>query len=115
MVVVLPAPLGPRNPVTVPGRTVKLRPSRAVTAPKRFVSRSTSITTPPPGTRRGTRGPAATPGAVTGATIGAPIGAAAGAVTGVSGPGGTLPKIRYARPPHGIARQMIGAQAHFGR
>ena len=33
MVVVLPAPFGPRKPVTCPGRTVKLRPSTAVTEP----------------------------------------------------------------------------------
>ncbi len=44
IVVLLPAPLGPRKPVTWPGRTVKLRPSTAVTAPKRLTSRSTSIT-----------------------------------------------------------------------
>src|SRR5690606_31231397 len=42
-VVVLPAPLGPRNPVTVPSRTEKLRSSIAVTAPKRLVRLSTSI------------------------------------------------------------------------
>jgi len=41
-VVVLPAPFGPRNPVTVPGRTAKVRSSTAVTAPKRLVSRCTS-------------------------------------------------------------------------
>src|SRR5215831_19893486 len=101
MVVVLPAPLGPRNPVTVPGRTVKLRPSRAVTAPKRFVSWSTSITTGPPGTRRGTRG-AAAPGIACGAAAGTAAeagtaaggGTAGGAGTGMPGPGGTLPKIR---------------------
>ena len=33
MVVDLPAPLGPRNPVTMPGRTVKLRSSTAVVGP----------------------------------------------------------------------------------
>jgi hypothetical protein len=33
VVVVLPAPLGPRNPVTRPGLTVKLRPSTASVAP----------------------------------------------------------------------------------
>ena len=43
MVVVLPAPFGPRKPVTRPGRTVKLRSSTAVTAPKRLLSPSTSI------------------------------------------------------------------------
>ena len=43
MVVVLPAPFGPRKPVTCPGRTVKLRSSTAVTGPKRLVSPSTSI------------------------------------------------------------------------
>jgi hypothetical protein len=43
MVVVLPAPFGPRKPVTWPGRTVKARPSTAVTAPNRLTSWSTSI------------------------------------------------------------------------
>ena len=33
IVVDLPAPLGPRNPVTMPGRTVKLSPSTAVWCP----------------------------------------------------------------------------------
>ena len=32
-VVVLPAPFGPRNPVTAPSRTVNDRSSTAVTAP----------------------------------------------------------------------------------
>jgi hypothetical protein len=42
-VVVLPAPFGPRNPVTIPGSTSKLTPSTALTAPKRFRSERTSI------------------------------------------------------------------------
>ncbi len=33
MVVDLPAPFGPRNPVTIPGRTVKVRPSTASLSP----------------------------------------------------------------------------------
>ena len=33
IVVDLPAPLGPRNPVTTPGRTVNESPSTAVFAP----------------------------------------------------------------------------------
>ena len=33
IVVDLPAPFGPRNPVTVPGRTSKLRSSTAVVGP----------------------------------------------------------------------------------
>jgi hypothetical protein len=40
----LPAPFGPRKPVTCPGRTVKLRSSTAATEPNRLLSRSTSIT-----------------------------------------------------------------------
>lgn len=44
MVVVLPAPFGPRNPVTCPGRTVKERWSTAVLSPYRLVSSLTSIT-----------------------------------------------------------------------
>ena len=43
IVVVLPAPFGPRKPVTRPGRTVKDRSSTAVTGPKRLLIRSTSI------------------------------------------------------------------------
>ena len=42
-VVVFPAPLGPRNPVTLPIGTSKLKRSTAVTAPKRFESPRTSI------------------------------------------------------------------------
>ena len=42
-VVVLPAPLGPRNPVMRPGSTVNVRSSTAVRSPNRFVSRSTSM------------------------------------------------------------------------
>src|ERR1700748_1352930 len=37
-VVVLPAPFGPRKPVTVPARTSKLSPSTAVTGPYRLTS-----------------------------------------------------------------------------
>jgi hypothetical protein len=33
IVVVFPAPLGPRKPVTIPGRTVKLRSSTATVSP----------------------------------------------------------------------------------
>ena len=42
-VVVLPAPLGPRNPVTAPSRAVKLRSSTAVTPPNRLDSPLISI------------------------------------------------------------------------
>jgi hypothetical protein len=42
-VVVLPAPFGPRKPVTRPGRTVKLSPSTAVTGPERLLRPLTSI------------------------------------------------------------------------
>ena len=48
-VVVLPAPLGPRKPVTDPGSTVKLRSSTARTVPKVLVSPVTSTRT---GSRR---------------------------------------------------------------
>jgi hypothetical protein len=50
MVVVLPAPFGPRNPVTLPGRQVKLT-SLMPAAPKRLVSSLISImlTTMPAG------------------------------------------------------------------
>src|ERR1039458_7307013 len=42
-VVVLPAPLGPRNPVTEPGSTLKLRSLTAWTEPKCLVSPRASI------------------------------------------------------------------------
>ena len=84
--VVLPAPFGPRNPVTVPGRTVKLRSSTAVTGPKRLVSRSTSITIGSAGRRRGARGAPVPP-------PGAPGGAGSGGA-GAAGPVPSLPKIR---------------------
>src|SRR5579875_1651559 len=41
-VVVLPAPLGPRNPVTRPGSTVKVRSLTAATLPNRLLSPRTS-------------------------------------------------------------------------
>src|SRR5260221_45016 len=43
MVVDLPAPLGPMNPVTSPGRTVKVRSSTATMRPYRFVRPRTSM------------------------------------------------------------------------
>jgi len=43
MVVDLPAPFGPRNPVTTPGSTTKLSPSTAVLSPYRLVKPSISI------------------------------------------------------------------------
>src|SRR5579859_7440913 len=43
MVVVLPAPFGPRNPVTRPGSMLKLRSSTAVLSPYRLVRPCTSI------------------------------------------------------------------------
>src|SRR3954468_22495296 len=45
-VVVLPAPFGPRNPVTTPGRTENVRSSSAVTAPNLLVRPTTSIRCP---------------------------------------------------------------------
>src|SRR5690349_17047532 len=55
MVVVLPAPLGPRKPVTRPGWQVKLTSSTAVNAPYFFVRPSTvimGVTLPQKGERR---------------------------------------------------------------
>ena len=43
IVVVFPAPFGPRNPVTMPGRTVNVRSSTAVLSPYRLVSPRASI------------------------------------------------------------------------
>ena len=48
MVVDLPAPLGPRNPVTVPGRTVNDRSSTAVVLPYCLVRPMASIMVCPP-------------------------------------------------------------------
>src|SRR4051794_31500874 len=45
MVVDFPAPLGPRNPVTIPGRTVKDRASTASFSSYLLVSSRDSITT----------------------------------------------------------------------
>src|SRR6478672_3202221 len=42
-VVLLPAPFGPRKPVTAPGRTSKLRSFTAATFPKRFDRPRTEI------------------------------------------------------------------------
>ena len=47
MVVDLPAPLGPRKPVTWPGRTSKLRSSTAVVVPYRLVRPWASIIASP--------------------------------------------------------------------
>src|SRR4051795_11424040 len=46
MVVVLPAPLGPRNPVTIPGSMVQVRSSTARVSPNTLVSPANSIITP---------------------------------------------------------------------
>ena len=84
IVVVFPAPLGPKNPVTCPGRTVKLRASTAVTGPKRLVNWSTSITTGLAGTRWASSGPLAA----------IPACPAAGAFHGMLAAGRAFPKIR---------------------
>src|SRR5687767_8439567 len=54
-VVVLPAPFGPRKPVTEPGATEKLRSETARTSPKDLVRPRTST---PTGSTRGTAGAA---------------------------------------------------------
>src|SRR4051812_41680732 len=46
MVVVLPAPLGPRNPVTTPGSMVQVRLSTARVSPNTLVSPANSIIAP---------------------------------------------------------------------
>ena len=43
MVVVLPAPFGPRKPVTVPGSTLNDRSLTAILSPYRLLSPRTSI------------------------------------------------------------------------
>jgi hypothetical protein len=45
MVVLLPAPFGPRNPVTTPGRILKPRSLTAQAAPYRLVRPLTTIIT----------------------------------------------------------------------
>ena len=52
IVVLLPDPLGPRNPVTLPGWTSKLRSSTARVRPNRLVMLRISITTRPTVARR---------------------------------------------------------------
>ena len=56
-VVLFPAPFGPRNPVTRPGRTSKLRSSTAVTARKRFVSPLATMAGDPGASCRRSAGP----------------------------------------------------------
>ena len=51
IVVDLPAPFGPRNPVTRPGRTVRSMPSTAVFAPYFFVRPCAVITSDSAGGR----------------------------------------------------------------
>ena len=66
-VVVLPAPFGPRKPVTDPGSTVKLRRSTARTEPRKIlVSPSTTIR---PRSDRSPGPAAAGEGAVDGALV----------------------------------------------
>ena len=57
IVVDFPAPLGPTNPVTWPGWTVKVIPSRAMVVPKRLRSPATSIVASMPGRLRSRGGP----------------------------------------------------------
>ncbi len=47
MVVVLPAPFGPRNPVILPGSTVNDRSSTAIVSPYRLLRLRASIITQP--------------------------------------------------------------------
>src|SRR3989304_3601224 len=66
MVVVLPAPLGPRNPKISPRCTPNVTPSTAVKVPNRLVSSSTSMTGAPsriagPGGSAGSRAVGADP------------------------------------------------------
>ena len=49
IVVVLPAPLGPRSPKISPSLTVKSTPASAWTSPNDFASSRTSIMRLPPG------------------------------------------------------------------
>src|ERR1700756_1806328 len=55
MVVVLPAPLGPRKPVTTPGSIEQVRPSTARLLPKTLVSPANSIIVPILSLRGGVR------------------------------------------------------------
>src|SRR3984885_8015123 len=55
IVVDLPAPFGPTNPVTLPGATANDRPSRATVSPNRFRTRLTSIVASMPGKLGGER------------------------------------------------------------
>src|SRR5512146_1741529 len=111
IVVVLPAPFGPRKPVTFPGWTAKLSPSTAVTSPKRLVSPLTSMLTGPAEGRRA-RGAAA--GAEAGGSPGSCGWKGARVSSGIPGRR-VRPKARYATPPQGTVAHMTSAQAHLGR
>src|SRR5882724_7255327 len=136
IVVVLPAPVGPRKPVTFPGWTAKLSPSTAVTGPKRLVSPLTSMTTALTEGRRCSRsGGADCAGACSGWTGSDGAGGGCAGAGGLAAAGGSpgsygwmgarvssgipgflvRPKARYARPPHGTAAHMTSAHAHLGR
>ena len=94
IVVDLPAPFGPRKPVTTPGRTVKVRSSTAVLSPYRLVSPCSSImaarlastTEPPPEEGRGFR-----------AVTGGPHRQSPGQVAGRRAVSGTAVRARPAR------------------
>ena len=62
MVVDFPAPLGPTNPVTCPGCTVKDNPSSAIADPKRFRRPLTSMLASIPETLGSRAGLVVTPG-----------------------------------------------------
>src|SRR5690349_4041722 len=95
MVVDLPAPLGPRKPVTRPGSTVNDSPSTARVAPYRLVSRCTSIMIPTmAGTPAAHIGPEDVIPGTEAAGVNAPV-----AVEGSSAEGSPPP------PPGGTARQ----------
>ena len=107
-VVVLPAPFGPRNPVTRPGSTVKLRSSTAVTCPNCLLSPEISMgmplfmRSPHVGASRAARGRApARPGrsaTATGATLASGGAAGASVVRRIRADGG-----RRTRRPGGLS------------
>src|SRR5579875_1479354 len=105
--VVLPAPLGPRNPTTWPEGTEKESPSRAVTGPNRRVSPSSSKR-PLTGPRLegGGRAIEASPRRHRGEEVAAPTGIAAAA-----------PLRRGAAVPSGARRTvaLAGSAAYVGR
>src|SRR6266702_1038629 len=113
-VVVLPAPLGPRNPVTRPGKTSNDTPSTAVTGPTRLTSPRISIILPAPaahGWRREAgrgRSRRCRPGSARSLTAG---GSGAAGPGPEPGPEGEAEKDHRHRAEQGLQGAVVGQRA----